>query len=203
MTLELPSPERAEEIRSAVRSKYKRVAANPEGCFAYPIGKESALKLGYAPSWLEGMDAVVIDRFVGVGNPFMIRAPRPGDRILDAGCGCGFDTLIASALAGPTGKATGVDLTAEMLAVPRRAAGSFIKGAAEFLEGSIEKLPFDDAFFDLAISNGVLNLIPDKRAAFAELARVIRPDGALVAADLLLIETIPPEILANTDAWST
>jgi arsenite methyltransferase len=203
MTIELPSPERAEEIRGAVKSKYQKVAANPEGCFAYPIGKESALKLGYAPSWLEGMDAAVIDRFVGVGNPFMIRAPKPGDRILDAGCGCGFDTFIASALAGSTGKATGIDITAEMLAVPRLAARSFKDGNVEFLKGSIEKLPFEDSSYDLAISNGVLNLIPDKQAAFAELARVIRPEGALVAADLLLIDTIPPEILASTDAWST
>ena len=203
MAIETPSPKRAEEIRSAVKSKYQKVATSPEGCFAYPVGRESALKLGYSPSWLEGLDAAVIDRFVGVGNPFRIRAPKPGDRILDVGCGCGFDTFIASAMAGPTGSAIGIDLTMEMLAAPRFAAGTFHKGNVEFLEGSIENLPFDDNLFDLAISNGVLNLITDKQAAFAELARVIRPDGALVAADLLVIETIPQEILANTDAWST
>jgi arsenite methyltransferase len=203
MTIENPSRERAEEIRSAVRSKYRKVAVSPEGCFSYPVGRESALKLGYNPLWLEDLDAAVIDRFVGVGNPFGIRVPRPGDCVLDAGCGCGFDTFIAGAMAGSMGRAMGIDLTAEMIATPRLAAGSFKKGNAQFLEGSIEKLPFVDEAFDLAISNGVLNLIPHKQAAFAELARVLRPNGALAAADLLVIDTIPPEILADTDAWST
>jgi len=203
MTIKIPSPERAVELRSAVKSKYQKVAASPENHFAYPVGKAGALKLGYSHSWLGYLNADVIDRFVGVGNPFSIRPPKPGDRILDAGCGCGFDTFIASALAGPTGRAIGIDLTAEMLALPRLAAESFKHGNVDFLEGSIEKLPFDDGSFDLVISNGVLNLIPDKQAAFAELARVLRLKGALVSADLLVIETIPPEMLANTDAWST
>ena len=113
-----------------------------------------------------------------------------------------MDTLIAALLAGSQGQAVGIDLTKEMLDLARVAASSGI-GNVEFKEGSIEALPFEDASFDLVISNGVLNLIPNKAAAFSEIARVLRPEGALAAADLLVVETIPQEILANTDAWST
>jgi ubiquinone/menaquinone biosynthesis C-methylase UbiE len=101
--------------------------------------------------------------------------------VLDAGCGCGLDTFIAASLAGPSGRAVGIDLTKEMLALPRAVADSFKRGNVEFREGTLEKLPFDDSSFDLIISNGVLNLIPDKGAAFAEIARVLSPGGVLVA----------------------
>ena len=90
-----------------------------------------------------------------------------------------------------------------MLAIAQSVAEGFNVGNVQFLEGSIEQLPFEDGYFDLIISNGVLNLIPDKLKAFKEIARVLRPEGALVAADLLVMETIPQEILASTDAWST
>jgi arsenite methyltransferase len=203
MKHETPSPELADEIRTAVKSKYRKVAVSSEGLFAYPVGKESALKLGYDPSWFESVSLEVASRFVGAGNPFSIRQPKPGDRVLDAGCGCGFDTFIAASMAGPSGRAVGIDLTAEMLAVARTAAELFKNGNVEFVEGSLEKLPFDDGSFDLAISNGVLNLVPGKALAFAELARVLRPGGALVSADLLVIDTSPPEVLATIDAWST
>jgi arsenite methyltransferase len=198
-----PSCAQAEEIRAAVKLKYQRVAENPEGLFPYPVGLDGALGLGYDPSWLKLVPPGVIGRFVGVGNPFRIRAPKPGDRVLDAGCGCGFDTFIAASLAGPSGHAVGVDFTKEMLVLPRSVAESFKPGNVQFREGTLEKLPFDDSSFDLVISNGVLNLIPDKGAAFAEIARVLSPRGVLVAADLLVIDTIPANVLANTDAWST
>jgi len=203
MKLDTPSFEHAAEIRAAVKSKYRNVAISPEGYFAYPVGVESALKLGYDPSWLEFVPAEVSSRFVGVGNPFGICAPKPGNRVLDAGCGCGFDTFIAAALAGSSGTAVGIDITAEMLAVALAGSRTFDKGNVEFREASIEKLPFENACFDLVISNGVLNLIPDKKTAFLEIARILRPEGILVAADLFVTETIPEEVLASTDAWST
>jgi SAM-dependent methyltransferase len=203
MTIEIPSYQRAEEIRNAVKSKYQQVAISPKGLFSYPVGKEGALGLGYNPAWFEFAPADAIARFVGVGNPFEIRAPKPGDRVLDAGCGCGFDTFIAAYMASPSGRAIGIDLTSEMLTVARSAAEIFKNGDVEFREGSLEKLPFEDGFFDLVISNGVLNLVPDKRAAFQEIVRVLQSGGALVSADLLIMEKIPPEVLANTDAWST
>jgi SAM-dependent methyltransferase len=197
------SPRRAKEIQDAVKMKYRKLTENPLELFSYPIGEEGARGLGYDPSWFRLAPPDVIRRFVGVGNPFRIRAPKPGDRVLDAGCGCGFDTFIAASLAGPSGKAVGIDLTAEMLAFPRAAAGSFENGNVEFYEGSLERLPFAEGSFDLVISNGVLNLVPDKLSAFAELARVLRRGGTLVCADLLVVETVPKEVLSNTDAWST
>jgi SAM-dependent methyltransferase len=196
------SPEKVAEIRSAVQLKYKKVAINPEGLFVYPVGKESALGLGYDPAWFEIAPPDSIERFVGVGNPFMIRVPKPGDRVLDAGCGCGLDAFIAAYLADP-GKAIGLDLTSEMLAVAQSSAEIFKNGNVEFHEGSLERLPFENNYFDMAISNGVLNLVPDKRAAFSEIARVLRPGGAFVAADLLMMEEMPSEERASTDAWST
>jgi arsenite methyltransferase len=203
MNIEKLSCERAEEIRSAIQSKYQKVAISPEGFFAYPVGEEGALKLGYDPAWLALVPSTVVSRFVGVGNPFSIHRPKPGERILDAGCGCGFDTFIASSMAGASGKAVGVDITADMLAIAQSAAKEFKNGNVEFCEGAIEQLPFEDGYFDMILSNGVLNLIPDKPKAFKEIARVLRPEGVLIAADLLVMEAIPAEVLASADAWST
>jgi arsenite methyltransferase len=203
MSIETPSCQRAEEIRKEVKAKYQQVAMSPTGRFLYPVGKEGALGLSYDPAWFEFARADAISRFVGVGNPFSIRAPKPGDKVLDAGCGCGFDTFIAACLAGPSGRAIGIDLTPEMLTIARSCSELFKTGNVEFREGSLEQLPFEDQYFDLVISNGVLNLVPDKQAAFKEIARVLRPEGALISADLLVMEEIPPEVLANTGAWST
>ena len=201
--MEKPLSKRAEEIRNAVKLKYRQVANSPEGHFTYPVGVESALKLGYDPSWIQLVPEAVVNHFVGVGNPLNICIPGQGDRVLDAGCGCGFDTFIAASLAGTSGRAVGIDITSEMLQVARSASERFKNGNIEFREGSIERLPFENGYFDLVLSNGVLNLVPDKQRAFKEIARVLRTDGALVAADLLVMETIPPEVLASTDAWST
>lgn len=203
MSLNHLEPERESEIRNSVKSKYREVAVKAEGHFPYPTGRESALKLGYAPSWLESVPGEVLERFVGVGNPFSIRMPKPGERILDAGCGCGTDAFVASILVGSGGWVSGVDLTAEMLALPRTNSAKSGQTNLEFREASIEGLPYEDGFFDIVISNGVLNLVPDKKAAFSELARVLRPDGILAAADLLVMEKIPPEVLSSKDAWST
>jgi arsenite methyltransferase len=203
MTVDALSTQRAADIRRAVQSKYREVAVQPEGKFPYPTGEESALKLGYDRAWLEKIPIAVVERFVGVGNPFTIRVPQGGSRVLDAGCGCGMDTCIAAMLVGPNGHANGIDLTADMVKLAAAAAASSGVDNVDFREGSIEVLPFEDAAFDLVISNGVLNLIPDKTAAFSEIARVLRLGGALAAADLLVIDTIPPEVLASTDAWST
>jgi arsenite methyltransferase len=203
MMLQTANHEQAAAIRSAVKSKYQKVAADPKEHFSYPVGKESALRLGYDSSWIRSIPIGVVNGFVGVGNPFRICMPKSGDRVLDAGCGCGLDTYVAALLAGAQGRAIGIDLTDEMLSVAKASENSFREGNVQFYEGSIERLPFDDASFDLVISNGVINLIPDKPSAFAEIARVLRQGGVLAAADLLVVETIPPDVLANTDAWST
>lgn len=200
---ECPTPERAEELRQAVKEEYRKVSAHPVGQFAYPVGRESALGLSYQPVWLEAIPAQVVDRFVGVGNPFRIRRPSNGEHVLDLGCGCGLDVYVAAHLVGAEGRAVGLDMTAEMMEWARRFAADWPLGNAEFEEGTIEALPFEDNSFDMVISNGVLNLVPDKDAAFSEIHRVLKPGGTFAAADLLVTETIPEEVLASMDAWST
>lgn len=196
------SEQEAAKIRTAVKEKYRAVSAQPGGAFPYPVGRESVLHLGYETGSLESIPAEVTERFVGVGNPFSLQRPRDGDRVLDAGCGCGFDSFVASVLAGAGGSVVGVDLTPEMLEVARRGLASWPLRNMQFTEASVEDLPFEDAAFDLVISNGALNLVPHKATAFQELGRVLRPGGRFVAADLLVDETIPEDILAEKDAWS-
>lgn len=202
MLNECLSEQRQNELRSAVRERYRAVACQPAGHFTYPIGRESALGLGYRPEWLAAIPSEIVERFVGVGNPFTIRQPSPGDHVLDIGCGCGLDTFVAALQVGACGRSMGLDLTAEMLEWPRKACGEFSLHNVQFQEGSAEKLPFEDALFDLVISNGALNLVPDKDAAFGEICRVLRPGGAFAAADLLVVESIPETVLASEDAWS-
>lgn len=189
-------------ILAAVKGKYKAVADAPEGHFSYLVGRESARDLGYESGWLETLPPQIVDRFVGVGNPFSVRRPEAGDRVLDVGCGSGFDTFVASLLVGPTGRAVGLDLTREMLLWPRKGLGQWPSTNIEFLQGSVQELPFRDESFDLIISNGVLNLVPDKDLGYSEIFRVLKPGGRFAAADLLLVETIPEEKLADMDAWS-
>ncbi len=202
MLNECLSEQRQQELRDAVREKYRAVAERPAAQFAYPVGRKSALGLDYRPEWLAAIPDDIVDRFVGVGNPFTIHRPASGERVLDVGCGCGLDTFVAALLVGPGGHAAGLDLTAEMLAWPQRVCAAFSLKNVEFQTGSAEKLPFADASFDLVISNGVLNLVLDKDAAFAEIHRVLRPGGTFAVADLLVIDTVPEAVLESEDAWS-
>lgn len=193
----------SDQIRAAIRQRYRLVSECPTEQFTYPVGRESALGLGYEPDWLARISPAVIDRFVGVGNPFTLRKPRPRQRVLDLGCGCGLDTFVSGLLVGAEGRSVGVDLTPEMLEWPRGALGSWTLENVEFQEGNIEELPFEEGFFDLVTSNGVLNLVPDKVEAFREICRILKPGGTLAAADLLIEEKIPAAVLQDMDAWST
>ncbi len=196
-------PERAEQLRTAVKEKYAAVSRDPHGHFPYPVGHESLALLGYAPEWLNSVPPDLAAGFVGVGNPFHIRPLREGERVLDVGCGCGLDTFVAALLIGPEGRSVGIDITHDMLNRPRAALARTPLKHVEFREGSTEALPFPDASFDVVISNGALNLVPDKDAAYREIARVLRPAGDFVAADLVVVETIPEHVLSSMDAWST
>ena len=198
-----PERGRPESIRAAVRAKYGAVAEAPAGHFPYPVGRASALALGYDPAWLGAIPDAVVERFVGVGNPFALARPAVGAAVLDVGCGCGLDTFVAALLVGPTGRAVGIDLTPEMLAPARAAQAGWRAGGVEFRVAAAEELPFPDGAFDLVISNGVLNLVFDKERAYGELYRVLRIGGAVGVADLLVIEGSPEAVRADLDAWST
>jgi arsenite methyltransferase len=198
-----PAEPDRERLTGEVRAKYRRAANDPSGLFAYPIGRAGAEALGYSKSVLDALPEGALARFVGVGCPFELRAPRPGERVLDVGCGAGLDVLAAARAVGADGLAAGVDLSPEMLAVARDAARAAGLANVRFEVASAEALPFDDASFDQIVSNGALNLVIDKRRAFAELARVLRPGGVLAIADLLVVDDAPARILEGADAWST
>jgi arsenite methyltransferase len=199
---EYSANERAHELVTAVRQRYAGVAREPRGQFPYPVGLESLERLGYPSEWQSALPASVAERFVGVGNPLRYRPPRSGERVLDLGCGCGVDTLVAAQLVRHEGRAVGVDASPEMLAHARDGAMAG-DSTARFVQGLIEQLPFVDGLFDLVISNGALNLATDKDRTFGEIARVLAPGGEMVVADLIVKGTIPEELLASVDAWST
>jgi arsenite methyltransferase len=190
-------------LDAALVARYRQVAQSPRGHFPYPVGRASAAELGYTARALDDAPVAVVERFVGIGNPFRTVAPRPGERVLDVGCGAGLDTFVAAERVGPSGCAVGVDRTAAMVAVATAAGRPSGRQWPQFLVADAAHLPFANGAFDFVSSNGALNLVFDKAAAFAELARVLRPGGTLSVADVLIVESVPEAVLASLDAWST
>ncbi|MEJ2313736.1 MAG: methyltransferase domain-containing protein [Nitrospirota bacterium] len=191
----------AAEIREAVRGKYREVAASAEGKFKYSTGRTGAEALKYDQSIIDAMPEGLIESFCGVGNPFSLGPVEAGQSVLDVGCGAGFDLITAGRLVGPEGRASGIDLTPEMVEKARRyleTAGI----AGEVKVAGCEELPFPDEEFDLVISNGVLNLSPEKEKCFAEILRVLKPGGRLQFADIVLKGDLPDEKARSLDAWS-
>jgi arsenite methyltransferase len=180
-------------IRQAIAEKYREVAVSPRGLFRYPTGEPSALELGYSPVLVARVPDMVRSRFVGVGNPFALGGITVGDAVLDLGCGAGFDAFVAALAVGPAGRVVGVDLSPEMLAVAECGRVQSGLPTLEFRETDVEALPFPDAHFDIALSNGVLNLIPDKPAALREVFRILKPGGRLQACDMGLADERPPD----------
>ncbi len=190
-------------IHESVRRRYAQVAHDPRGQFPYPVGRESALGLGYPPGFIDRIPTFVVERFVGVGNPFSLGPPEPGQTVVDIGAGAGFDSQVAALMVGPDGRVRGVDLSDEMLDVARRGRDACGLANIEFLSGSAESLPVESGWTDLVITNGVLNLAACKTAAFAEIARVLRPGGWLRGVDLVLVEELPADLRRDEFAWSS
>lgn len=186
-------------IREGVLQKYRKVAVSPAGLFRYPTGEASALGLGYLPALVGAIPRGVRERFVGVGNPLALGPIRPGDAVVDLGCGAGFDALAAGALVGPTGHVVGVDLSPEMLAEAEAGRAEVGLPHVRFCAATVEALPLADASFHVALSNGVLNLVTDKPAALREVVRVLRPGGRLQACDMGLVGDEPPP---DRSPWS-
>ena len=186
-------------IRQGIAEKYRKVAVSPQGLFKYPTGEQSALALGYSRDLLRAIPLAVRERFVGVGNPFALGPIRPGEAVLDLGCGAGFDAFVAAQLVGPAGRVVGIDLSPEMLTMAEAGLREAESPQIEFQVAQVEVLPFPDTSFDVALSNGVLNLIPDKAVALREIFRVLRPGGRLQACDIGLVgDRVPP----NKAQWS-
>jgi len=191
-----------ERITGAVQAMYARVAARPDAPFHFPLGRDLCRAVGYPEERLEGVPPRVVDRFAGVGCPFHEGAIRPGDTVLDLGSGSGTDAFIAGALAGPEGRVWALDLTLPMLRGLRRAAREAGLDNVRTLQGDAEHLPLHDASVDVVTSNGALNLVPDKRRAFAELFRVLRPEGRVQLADVVISRPVPLGGRRDPELWA-
>jgi arsenite methyltransferase len=190
------------ELRRAIRDEYAVVAENPEQGFHFHTGRPLAGMLGYHEEWLAGIPQSSMESFAGTGNPFSLGELRPGERVVDVGSGAGIDSLIAGRMIGPTGQVVGVDMTPAMLNKARFAAVESGLPNVEFREGYAEALPVPDGWADVVISNGVLNLMPDKATALQEMARVLQPAGRLQIGDILVQKAVPASAKRQIDLWT-
>jgi arsenite methyltransferase len=195
-------PVDTDALRAEVQAKYRAVAVEPGAEYHFHTGRRLAAKLGYDADVVASFPDVAVESFAGVGNPFSIRPLVPGERVVDVGSGAGFDSFVAARAVTETGAVIGVDMTAEMLVKSRSTASQLGLTHVEFREGFAESMPVDDQWADVVISNGVINLCADKRAAFAEIRRVLRPGGVLQFADIANGRPVPPEALRDIDLWT-
>ena len=191
----------ADFLKSEIKRTYASVSERPDEDFIFPTGREWARDLGY-PDELDNVPDGSAASFAGVANPFSLGRLNEGERVLDLGSGAGTDSLVAAQMVGPGGSVTGVDMTPQMLKRARASAAELGVENVEFVEAEAEQLPFADASFDVVISNGVIDLIPDKDAVFAELHRVLEPGGRLQIADVTIQRPVSEEGKRNIDLWT-
>jgi arsenite methyltransferase len=190
-----------EVLKNEIKKTYASVSQEPDKDFVFPTGRAWAEDLDY-PDELSLVPDSAVESFAGVANPFSLGRLAPGERVLDVGSGAGTDSLVAAQMVGPDGHVTGLDMTPEMLAKARAAATEMGASNVEFVEGEVERLPFPAESFDVVISNGVIDLVPDKDAAFSELFRVLRPGGRLQIADVTIQNPVSAEGRRNIDLWT-
>jgi arsenite methyltransferase len=190
-----------ELLKSEIKKTYASVSAEPDRDFIFPTGRAWAEDLRY-PAELAAVPDAAVESFAGVANPWVLGRLAPGERVLDLGSGAGTDSLIAAQMVGEHGHVTGIDMTPEMLAKARAAATEMGASNVEFVESEAERLPFLDESFDVVISNGVIDLIPDKDAVFAELFRVLAPGGHIQIADVTIQNPVSAEGRRNIDLWT-
>jgi arsenite methyltransferase len=191
------------ELEAKVRQVYRQVAEQPHATYHFEMGRALAQRLGYPDDLLTSIPESAVESFAGVGYFFDLADLQPGEAVIDLGSGSGMDTLIAAGLVGPAGRVVGVDFTLEQLTKARRLAAQVSVDQVEFRAGRIDRLPADNESFDCAISNGVINLSPNKQRVFAEAARVLRPGGRLAIADIVTTQQLTEAIVSNTDLWAS
>ena len=189
-------------LRKEIQEKYTEVASSPELTFHFHHGLPLAKILEYPEELLDGLPDEAVESFAGVGNPFSVGEIATGETVLDIGSGCGFDCMIAAKLVGPAGKVIGVDMTDAMLQRSRKTAKNLGLTQLEFKKGYAEELPAPDGSVDVVISNGVINLTPDKYAVFNEVFRVLKPGGRLYLADIVVYKQVPDEAKKDVDLWT-
>ncbi len=191
-----------EELRARISDKYRDVALNPELGFHFHTGAPLAAMLGYPGEVVAALPPGTVDSFAGTGNPFLFGDLHPGEVVVDIGCGAGFDTLIAASHVGPGGRVLAVDMTPEMRAKAAEGARRLGYAHVEVLDGYAENLPVADGAADVVISNGVINLCPDKQAVFREMYRVLKPGGRTQVGDILVHKEVPQEAKDDIELWS-
>jgi SAM-dependent methyltransferase len=197
------TPDDRRKIREGLLGKYAKVAQSPSGLFKYPTGRDGLEKSGYNPKWLGALPEAVLESFCGVGNPFSAGPIHPGDHVLDIGCGAGVDAFIAGMLTGPNGMVIGIDASPDMIAKAERNLAQTSLTHVRFQEGSAEELPFESETFDVVISSGVFNLVPDKAKALREVFRALKPGGSLLICDQTLTAPAQGDAKARVDSsWA-
>ena len=191
-----------ETLRNAIKDEYKEVAEHPGKGFHFHTGRRLAEITGYKAEWLDGVSDLAIESFAGTGNPFALGDLAAGERVVDVGAGGGIDSLIAAGMVGPTGEVVGIDMTPAMLERARAAAAASGLDNVEFREAYIEELPVPDGWADVVISNGVLNLTPNKQKALGEMFRVLRSGGRLQIGDILVTREVPAGAKQKIDLWT-
>ena len=189
------------KIEEGIRIKYKQVANSPEGQFKYPTGKKGLETLNYDGALIDKLPDAVASSYCGVGNPFSAANIDKGEQVLDVGCGAGVDAIIASMMTGPTGRVVGIDIVPEMIEKAEANRKMADRNNVAFQKTSGEDLPFPETTFDVVISNGVINLIPDKERALSEIFRVLKPGGRLAAADQAASGPVQKDVKARLANW--
>jgi SAM-dependent methyltransferase len=196
-----PSAVDAEELRSQIQEKYAEVAGTPEKGFHFHTGTPLAKKLGYPDEAVALLPASAVDSFAGTGNPFQFGDLNPGENVVDVGSGAGFDSLQAARHVGDAGRVIGVDMTQSMLQKASEGAASVGLANVEFREGLAESLPVEDGWADVVISNGVINLTPDKISVLKEISRVLKPGGRVQIGDIAVEIEVPQTAKDDIDLW--
>src|SRR3990172_505573 len=188
-------------LKSEIKKTYASVSQEPEKDFIFPTGRAWAVDLGY-PAELSQVPDHIAESFAGVANPFLLGRLEPGERVLDLGSGAGTDSLVAALMVGELGSVTGIDMTPEMVAKAQSGAAELGVSNVTFVEGEAEELPFGDASFDVLLSNGVIDLIPDKDAVFSSIYRVLVPGGRIQVADVTIQQPVSEEGRRKIDLWT-
>jgi SAM-dependent methyltransferase len=191
-----------DHLREAIQVEYTDVAACPLKGFHFHVGRPLAARLGYPAEWVDPLPEPVVESFAGVGNPFAWGAVRPGETVIDLGSGAGFDSVLSAQMVGPEGRVIGVDMTPAMIEKARANAARLGLSHLEFREGYLEALPVPDAMADVVISNGVINLCPDKAVVLREACRALKPGGRMQIADIVVARAVPEDAKADISLWT-
>lgn len=190
------------KLRTAIQDEYAEVAACPTRGFHFHTGQFLADRLDYPSDQVDSLPESVVESFAGVGNPFTWGEPGPGETVLDLGSGAGFDSLLTAAMVGPTGHVMGIDMTPAMVEKSRRNAAALDLDNTAFCEGYLESLPVANETVDLVISNGVINLCPDKATVLAEAWRVLKPGGRMQISDIVVAKDVGDDARSNISLWT-